>query len=98
MDKYAMETLPLIENLINKPSHYHKNEIDVHGYLEKHFPKKPNATVAEGFHIGNVIKYVSRYKEKDGLRDLEKAMDNLNLLIQLEKKRREELGDSVSDV
>lgn len=94
----TMETLPVLENLIHKPSHYYKNEIDVHGYLEKHFPIKPNATVAEGFHIGNIIKYVSRYKEKDGLRDLEKAMDNLTVLIQLEKKRSDPLGNSVSDV
>lgn len=88
MDKVEMETLPVLSGLINRPSHYHKNEIDVHGYLEKHFPKEPNVTVAEGFHIGNVVKYVSRYKEKDGLRDLEKAMDNLTVLIQLEKERR----------
>jgi hypothetical protein len=88
MSKHEMETLPVINNPI-RPNHYHKNEIDVHGYLEKHFPKNPNVTVAEGFHIGNVIKYVSRYKEKNGLEDLEKAMANLKVLIELERKRGE---------
>jgi hypothetical protein len=78
----AMETLPLIEDLINKPQHYHKNEIDVNGYLEKHFPKEANVTVAEGFYIGNIIKYVSRHKEKGGKQDLEKALFNLNKLIE----------------
>lgn len=68
-----------------KPSHYHKNEIDVHGYLQKHFPKEGEYTVAEGFHIGNVIKYVSRYKQKNGLEDLLKAEANLKNLIELEK-------------
>lgn len=73
------------EDLINKPSHYHKNEIDVNGYLEKHFPKEGGYTVAEGFYIGNVIKYVSRYKNKNGLQDLEKAAANLQILIEFEK-------------
>lgn len=82
---YEMETIEPFAD-INKPSHYHKNEIDVHGYLQKHFPKQPNVTVAEGFHIGNVIKYVSRYKEKGGLADLIKARNNLEVLIELESK------------
>lgn len=69
-----------------RPNHYHKNEIDVHGYLQKHFSKKPSHTVAEGFHIGNVIKYVSRYKDKNGLEDLLKAEANLKILIELEKQ------------
>lgn len=73
------------EDIINKPNHYHKNEIDVNGYLEKHFPKEPNMTVAEGFYIGNIIKYVSRHKEKNGIEDLKKALFNLNKLIGLEE-------------
>jgi hypothetical protein len=34
-----------------------------------------------GFLTGNIIKYVSRYKEKDGLDDLLKAKDYLDWLI-----------------
>lgn len=88
-----MKKIPIIKNMnfedkpedvINKPNHYHKNEIDVNGYLEKHFPKEANVTVAEGFYIGNVIKYVSRHKEKNGLQDLEKAKFNLQKLIDLQ--------------
>ena len=37
-----------------------------------------------GFCEGNVIKYVSRWKKKNGLNDLEKAKHYLELLIQLE--------------
>jgi hypothetical protein len=89
----GMETIeplvlkPLEEDLINKPNHYHKNEIDVNGYLEKHFPKEGNVTVAEGFYIGNVIKYVSRHKEKGGMQDLEKAMFNLKMLMGLNERK-----------
>lgn len=80
------------EDIVNKPSHYHKNEIDVNGYLEKHFPLEGSYTVAEGFYIGNVIKYTSRYKSKGGLQDLEKAEFNLKKLIELEEKNDESRG------
>ena len=39
----------------------------------------------EGFLIGNVIKYVARYKHKDGVKDLEKARVYLNWLIEITK-------------
>jgi hypothetical protein len=39
-----------------------------------------------GFCAGNVVKYVTRYKDKDGLQDLHKAAHYLELLIELEKK------------
>lgn len=74
------------EDIINKPSHYHKNEIDVNGYLEKHFPTKGSYTVAEGFYIANVLKYTSRYKNKNGLEDLKKARFYIDKLIELESK------------
>lgn len=35
---------------------------------------------------GNVVKYVSRWREKGGLRDLEKAKHYIELLIELETK------------
>lgn len=37
--------------------------------------------IAEDFFAGNVIKYVARYKKKDGLKDLLKARTYLNWLI-----------------
>jgi hypothetical protein len=85
--KMTIDSAKQLEDIIQKPSHYHKNEIDVNGYLEKHFPLEGSYTVAEGFYIGNVIKYTSRYKDKNGLQDLEKAKFNLNKLIELEEKK-----------
>ena len=35
---------------------------------------------------GNVIKYVTRYKDKNGLQDLEKAKHYIDMLIELEEK------------
>ena len=71
------------EDDITRPAHYHKGGIDVISYLEQHFPQR-KYTVAEGFFIGNIIKYVSRYKEKNGLDDLKKAEDYLLRLKDLE--------------
>ena len=39
-----------------------------------------------GYMEGNVIKYVSRWKNKNGLEDLKKARHYLDLLIEMETK------------
>ena len=39
-----------------------------------------------GFCEGNVVKYVSRWREKNGVKDLEKARHYLDILIQLESR------------
>lgn len=38
-----------------------------------------------GYFEGNVIKYVTRWRDKNGIQDLEKAIHYLKLLIDLEK-------------
>lgn len=37
-----------------------------------------------GYLAGNIIKYVSRYKDKNGIEDLKKAMHYLEKLIEVE--------------
>lgn len=39
-----------------------------------------------GYFEGNVIKYVSRWRKKNGIKDLEKAKHYIELLIELESK------------
>jgi hypothetical protein len=39
-----------------------------------------------GYFEGNVIKYVSRWRSKGGIADLEKAKHYIDLLMELEKK------------
>lgn len=65
-----------------KPEHYHKHDIDVITFLALFFGNNKIFTVLEGFFIGNVIKYVCRYKYKNGLEDLKKARDYLERLIE----------------
>jgi len=74
-----METIDKIYDKVEKPYHYHKGSIDVIEFLERHFPDRM-FTVAEGFAIGNALKYICRYKEKNGLEDLKKAEGYLKRL------------------
>ena len=66
---------------LNKPSHYHYGGMDVIGFGEINYPKAEMV----GFYRMNILKYVHRYHDKNGLDDLMKAKDYLNRLIELEK-------------
>jgi hypothetical protein len=44
---------------------------------------------AIGYFEGNVIKYVSRWRKKNGIADLEKAKHYIELLIRLETEKKE---------
>lgn len=44
-----------------------------------------------GFCVGNVIKYVCRYKSKNGIEDLQKAKHYLEILIDIESDKNNEL-------
>ncbi len=39
------------------------------------------------YRVANIIKYISRYKDKNGLQDLEKAKHYLEMLIEEEKEK-----------
>lgn len=61
-----------------RPAHYRTGGIEPIDYMKA----KMTPEMFEGFLVGNVIKYVSRYRQKDGLKDLEKAQYYLNRLIE----------------
>lgn len=42
-----------------------------------------------GFLDGNAVKYISRYKQKNGVEDLQKAIHYLEKLIEVEKAKEE---------
>jgi hypothetical protein len=67
--------------MINSPPHYHKGGIDVLTFLKDKLTKEQ----WEAVHQFNIIKYVTRFNEKNGLQDLEKASFYLNKLIELKK-------------
>ena len=66
-------------DMVNHPSHYKaKNGMEVIDVIEAF---TANLSGYEATHTGNVIKYICRWKEKNGLEDLRKAQWYLNRLI-----------------
>ena len=61
------------DDVINKPNHYNQGNIEVSDFI---IDQNMN------FLEGNIIKYVSRYKTKNGIEDLKKARWYLNKLIE----------------
>lgn len=62
---------------VNHPEHYNKG-IECWDYTTSH---------NMGFLDGNVIKYVTRYRHKNGIQDLHKAMEYLKKLIEVEENK-----------
>lgn len=85
-----IKPLKTIEKLVGEP----KEEIKLHGDYKLDKVKVPHYRIKGieplkyimankmDFCEGNIIKYITRYKEKNGLEDLLKAKDYLNRLIE----------------
>lgn len=50
-----------------------------------------------GYFVGCITKYLERYPNKDGLKDLEKARHFLDKLIELETAKTSTIGGSTND-
>jgi hypothetical protein len=48
-----------------------------------------------GYFEGNVIKYVSRWRNKNGIKDLEKAKHYIDLLIELEGEHNDKSNSDI---
>lgn len=66
------------------PSHYNQDGIEVWDVI-KAFTKDLKG--AEAFYAGNVIKYVLRWNNKNGIEDLEKAKVYINKIIEGRKEQ-----------
>ena len=67
---------------ITDPVHYHF-EIEPFDYIHDN---------DMGFAEGNVIKYITRWRYKDGIKDLYKAKKYIEMLISKEEKEEEKRG------
>ena len=76
--KLKEETTDLIDN----QPHYKNQGIEPIELMRANFSKEEFA----GFLQGNVLKYMLRYKDKNGLEDLKKAKTYLTWLIEEEEK------------
>lgn len=63
---------------VAKPRHYADKEIEVIDYIRDTLTREQY----EGYCIGNVLKYVSRYRNKGGSEDLKKAQIYLRWAVE----------------
>ena len=70
-------------------THYEPNEKQVAGshYITDIQPWDYIITNKLGYLEGNIIKYITRHKKKNGLQDLQKAQHYLEKLIEEELKK-----------
>ena len=68
--------------IIKNPDHYKHGKYDLITHLEDIFTEEE----LRGFLKGNVIKYIDRYRDKNGIEDLEKAREYTHRLEEFEKK------------
>lgn len=59
------------------PDYYRQNGLDLQDILKSRMTSEEY----EGWLVGCIMKYMTRYKHKDGVKDLEKARWNINCLI-----------------
>lgn len=80
--KFKLKEEPPMTDLIDNQPHYKNQGIEPIVLMRKNFSKEEFA----GFLQGNVLKYMLRYKDKNGLEDLKKAKTYLTWLIEEEAK------------
>lgn len=66
-----------MKETVNSPAHYNTGNIETIDYISDTLTTEE----FEGYCIGNILKYVSRYKHKNGIEDLKKARWHLDKLI-----------------
>lgn len=72
------EELKEKEDVVNHPIHYTNGKIEC---IEAIIAAVSNLNGSQGYLVGNIIKYVWRYKDKNGAEDLNKAKWYLEKLI-----------------
>lgn len=72
-----------VNKLIDNQEHYKANGVEPIELMKQNFTKEEYS----GFLQGNVLKYMMRFKRKNGLEDLKKALTYLTWLIEQEESK-----------
>lgn len=83
-----------MNNNVEHPLHYTQGAIEC---IEALKAATVGKTGIEAVCVANVIKYLWRYEEKNGIEDVEKSMWYLNRLLKELKKKRHEKNNSVDE-
>lgn len=67
--RYVDAAAPKQDDVVNNPSHYNKGGMECIDYIKQQL--SPEAF--KGYLEGNMIKYMHRYKYKNGMEDLSKS-------------------------
>ena len=84
----ALQPYPPIDNNPVSPQHYQQGNIQVLDFINDQ-----KFTYLEG----NIVKYICRYKTKNGLEDLEKADYYLSRLIELQMDEDDRIADQIDE-
>ena len=84
----ALQPYPPIDNNPVSPQHYQQGNIQVLDFITDQ-----KFTYLEG----NIVKYICRYKTKNGLEDLEKADYYLSRLIELQMDEDDRIADQIDE-
>lgn len=94
-DMYKIAESEVAEDLVNHPKHYKAvNGLETIDVIEAF---TENLKGIEATDTGNILKYMCRWKEKNGLQDLEKARWYLNHLIDHVEKKDEDAKKKIND-
>ena len=80
------------KDMVNSPPHYNKYGVECIEAIQ--------SATGEGYEYylqGNIIKYLWRYRYKNGVQDLEKAQWYLTRLIEIKKKAEDSFDIELSD-
>ena len=81
-EEYMVKRLREEQDAVNKPPHYNQAGVECIEAIE--------AATDNGFEYylqGNIIKYLWRYRNKNGIEDLKKAQWYLNKLIKIKEEQ-----------
>lgn len=83
VNKETKNHVPEVRNMVDRPPHYTSGNIEC---IDAIMDAVEGMTAQEAVCAGNIMKYVWRFKRKNGKQDLEKAAWYLNLLISMQKE------------
>jgi hypothetical protein len=67
-------------DMVNRPPHYNAGKYEVIDIIES-ITNSMELTPFVGYCLGNAIKYIARFKNKNGIEDLKKAKWDIDKLI-----------------
>lgn len=76
-DGAAEAIVAQLDDAVTRPAHYQRGGIETIDYIKATL----GAEGAVAYMIGNSLKYLSRFKDKDGVQDLKKARQYLDWAI-----------------